>query len=203
MKRGKVFVISGPSGVGKGTLCTELMTRYPELAATTVSVTTRAPRPGETDGVHYYFRSDEEFDRMLAKDMFLETVDKFTHRYGTLFSEVERVLEGGKNVILEIEMIGGANVKKRIPDAVLIFILPPTLSALTDRIVGRGSESAEQIRIRQAQVETEFDQAKPYEYFVVNDELDLAVERVKAIIVAEGLKADACDVKKHYFGFGR
>ncbi|MBO4472791.1 MAG: guanylate kinase [Clostridia bacterium] len=200
MKRGKVFVISGPSGVGKGTLCTELMKLYPDLAATTVSVTTRAPRPGETDGVHYYFRSDEEFDRMLAKDMFLETVDKFTHRYGTLFSEVERVLAAGKNVILEIEMIGGANVKKRIPDAVLIFILPPTLSALTDRIVGRGSESAEQIRIRQAQVETEFDQAKPYEYFVVNDELDLAVERVKAIIVAEGLKADACDVKKQYFG---
>ena len=200
MKRGKVFVISGPSGVGKGTLCTELMKLYPDLAATTVSVTTRAPRPGETDGVHYYFRSDEEFDRMLAGDLFLETVDKFTHRYGTLFSEVERVLAAGKNVILEIEMIGGANVKKRIPDAVLIFILPPTLSALTDRIVGRGSESAEQIRIRQAQVETEFDQAKPYEYFVVNDDLDLAVEKVKAIIVAEGLKADCSDVKKQYFG---
>jgi len=110
------------------------------------------------------------------------------------------VLDAGKNVILEIEMIGGLNVKKRIPDAVLIFILPPTLDALTDRIVGRGSESEEQIRIRQAQVEMEFDQAKPYEYFVVNDNLDLAVEKVKAIIVAEGLKADAADVKKKYFG---
>ena len=200
MKRGKVFVISGPSGVGKGTLCADLIRRYPDLAATTVSVTTRAPRPMETEGVHYYFRSDREFDEMLAKDLFLETVDKFTHRYGTLFSEVERVLDAGKNVILEIEMIGGLNVKKRIPDAVLIFILPPTLDALTDRIVGRGSESEEQIRIRQAQVEMEFDQAKPYEYFVVNDNLDLAVEKVKAIIVAEGLKADAADVKKKYFG---
>ena len=200
MKRGKVFVISGPSGVGKGTLCARLMSLYPDLAATTVSVTTRAPRPGEVDGVHYYFRSDREFDEMLAGDLFLETVDKFTHRYGTLFSEVERVLEAGKNVILEIEMIGGANVKKRISDAVLIFILPPTLSALTDRIVGRGSESAEQIKLRQAQVETEFDQAKPYEYFVVNDDLELAVEKVRAIIVAEGLKADGSDVKKQYFG---
>ena len=200
MERGKVFVISGPSGVGKGTLCIELMRRYPDLVATTVSVTTRVPRPGEVDGVHYYFRSDREFDELLAGEKFLETVDKFTHRYGTLQSEVERVLDQGKNVILEIEMIGGANVKRRIPDAVLIFILPPTLSALTDRIKGRGSETEEQIRLRQEQVEKEFDQAKKYEYFVVNDEIDLAVEKLKAIIVAEGLKADGTDVKKKYFG---
>ena len=158
------------------------------------------PRPGEQDGVHYYFRSNDEFDEMLQKGLFLETVDKFTHRYGTLFSEVERVLSLGKNVILEIEMIGGANVKVRIPDAVLIFILPPTLEALTQRICGRGSETQEEISIRQAQVEKEFDQAAPYEYFVVNDNLSDAVESIKAIIVAEGSKDNYLDVKKNYFG---
>jgi len=200
MQKGKVFVISGPSGVGKGTICEELMRRYPDLAATTVSVTTRSPRAGEVDGVHYYFRSEEAFDEMLKKDMFLETVDKFTHRYGTLHAEVERVLNAGKNVILEIEMIGGVNVKKRMPQAVLIFILPPSLEALTSRIVGRGSETEEQIRLRQAQVETEFDQAESYEYFVVNDDLSDAVERVKAIIVAEGMKVDGSQVKKNFFG---
>lgn len=200
MKKGKVFVVSGPSGVGKGTICNELMSRYPALAATTVSVTTRAPRPGEKDGVHYYFRSDEEFDKLLADGMFLETVDKFTHRYGTLFSEVERVLSTGKNVILEIEMLGGANVKKRIPEAVLIFILPPSLEMLTARIKGRGSETAEEIAVRQSQVEKEFDQAAPYEYFVVNDDITDAVENVKAIIVAEGLKDTLADVKQNYFG---
>lgn len=200
MERGKVFVISGPSGVGKGTLCKVLMEKYPSLAATTVSVTTRAPRPGEVDGVHYHYRTDAEFDEMLQKGMFLETVDKFTHRYGTLYSEVERVLQEGKNVILEIEMIGGVNVKKRIPDAVLIFLLPPSLEVLTGRIRGRGSETEEQIRLRQAQVETEFDQAESYEYFVVNDDLSSAVEKVKAIIVAEGLKADGRAVKRKFFG---
>lgn len=200
MKRGKVFVVSGPSGVGKGTICSELMRLYPSLVATTVSVTTRSPRPGEEDGVHYYFRTNEQFDEMLAKGMFLETVDKFTHRYGTLYAEVERVLNQGKNVILEIEMIGGVNVKKRIPDAVLIFILPPSLEALTSRIKGRGSETDEEIRVRQSQVETEFDQGATYEYFVVNDDLLDATERVKAIIVAEGLKADGRAVKENYFG---
>ena len=200
MKKGKVFVVSGPSGVGKGTVCTELMKRYPALVATTVSVTTRKPRPGEEEGVHYYFRSEEAFEEMLGQGMFLETVDKFTHRYGTLYSEVERVLSAGKNVILEIEMIGGVNVKKRIPEAVLIFLLPPSLEALTARIVGRGSESPEEIHARQAQVETEFRQGESYEYFVVNDTLSETVEQLKAIIVAEGLKEDGRVVRKNFFG---
>ena len=200
MKRGKVIVISGPSGVGKGTVCRELMNKYPDLAATTVSVTTRAPRAREVEGVHYYFRTNAEFDALLKEGKFLETVDKFTHRYGTLYSEVERVLDKGKNVILEIEMIGGANVKRHVPDAVLIYLLPPSLQVLTERLIGRGSESEEQLRVRRSQVETEFDQAAPYEYFVVNDDLSVAVEEIKAIIVAEGLKDDYRNVKNNYFG---
>ncbi len=200
MKEGKVFVISGPSGVGKGTLCRLLMDRYPNLAATTVSVTTRAPRPGEKDGVHYYFKSAEEFEEMEKKGMFLETVNKYTNRYGTLYSEVERIMKEGKNVILEIEMQGGVNVKKRIAGAVLIFILPPSLEALTGRIVSRGSETAEEISRRQSEVEKEFDQAKDYEYFVVNDVLEDAVEKVKSIIVAEGTKDNIGNIKQKYFG---
>ncbi len=200
MKQGKVFVISGPSGVGKGTVCRLLMEKYPFLAGTTVSVTTRSPRPGEVDGVHYYFRSEEAFDEMVKQGLFLETVDKFTYRYGTLFSEVERILAEGKNVILEIEMKGGKNVKARIPEAVLIFILPPSLEALTERIVGRGSETEEEIRRRQSEVEEEFDQADGYEYFVVNDVLEDAVEKVKSIILAEGMKDSLASVKKNYFG---
>lgn len=200
MKEGKVFVISGPSGVGKGTLCRLLMDRYPNLAATTVSVTTRAPRPGEKDGVHYYFKSAEEFEEMEKKGMFLETVNKYTNRYGTLYSEVERIMKEGKNVILEIEMQGGVNVKKRIAGAVLVFILPPSLEALTGRIVSRGSETAEEISRRQSEVEKEFDQAKDYEYFVVNDVLEDAVEKVKSIIVAEGTKDNIGNIKQKYFG---
>lgn len=200
MKQGKVFVISGPSGVGKGTICRRLMEKYPFLAATTVSVTTRKPRPGEIDGVHYYYKTNEEFDEMVEKGLFLETVDKFTHRYGTLCSEVEKVLSEGKNVILEIEMLGGKNVKARIPEAVLIYILPPSLQVLTERILGRGSETAEEVRRRQSEVEREFDQADPYEYFVVNDDLDEAVENVKTIILAEGLKDSIARIKNNYFG---
>ncbi|MCR4725772.1 MAG: guanylate kinase [Clostridia bacterium] len=200
MKQGKVFVISGPSGVGKGTICRVLMEKYPYLAATTVSATTRKPRPGEIDGVHYYYKTNEEFDKMVKDGLFLETVDKFTHRYGTLFSEVERVLSDGKNVILEIEMQGGKNVKERIPEAVLIYVLPPSLEALTGRIVGRGSETPEEIARRQSEVEREFDQADGYEYFVVNDVLEDAVEKVKSIILAEGLKDSLANVKKNYFG---
>ena len=200
MKTGKVFVISGPSGVGKGTICSVLKRDYPDLATTAVSVTTRAPRAGEIDGVHYYFRTNEQFDEMLKQGMFLETVDKYTHRYGTLYSEVEKILATGKNVILEIEMIGGINVKKRIPDSVLIFLLPPSLEALTGRIVGRGSETPEQIAVRQAQVEEEFDLSDGYEYFVVNDDLTDAVEKVRSIIIAEGLKGDGKEIKKLYFG---
>ena len=200
MRSGKVFVISGPSGVGKGTICSVLMRDYPELAATTVSVTTRAPRAGEVDGVHYYFRTNEEFDEMLKAGMFLETVDKYTHRYGTLYSEVERILDSGKNVILEIEMVGGLNVKKRIPESVLVFILPPSLEALTKRILSRGSETPEQIAVRQAQVDEEFDLSAGYEYFVVNDDLTDAVEKVRSIIIAEGLKGEGKEIKKQYFG---
>ena len=149
-KKGLLLVVSGPAGVGKGTVNAELMRRHPEIRMS-VSATTRAPRPGEIDGVHYFFRTKEEFDRMIEENAFLEYMHVFgMNYYGTPRAFVDAEREKGNHVILEIDVKGAMRVKETCPDAVLVFIAPPSLKILKDRLVGRGTETQESIDVQGA-----------------------------------------------------
>lgn len=179
----KLFVISGPSGAGKGTLVARVRERLPQLGLT-VSATTRAPRAGEIDGVSYHFLTDEEFTRRIEAGDFVEWAQVHDHRYGTLVSEVESKLAGGRSLILEIDVQGALNVRKRFPDAVLIFIEPPSMAVLRERLVGRGSETPESLELRMADAEREMALAGRYDARVVNDDLDRATEELVRIITS-------------------
>lgn len=179
----KLFVISGPSGAGKGTLVARVRAQRPNLGLT-VSATTREPRAGEVDGVNYYFLSDEEFSRRVANDEFVEWAQVHDHRYGTLVSEVERNLATGQSLILEIDVQGALAVKKRFPDAVLIFIEPPSLEVLKARLVGRGSETSESLALRLHTAEGEMQMRSHYDEIVVNDDLDVATSDLLAVLNA-------------------
>ncbi|MDP3446786.1 MAG: guanylate kinase [Eubacteriales bacterium] len=187
-RKGLLLVISGPAGVGKGTINLSLISRNNDIRMS-VSATTRAPRPGEIDGVHYFFKSDDEFQHMINSGAFLEYMRVFnTHYYGTPKSFVEQELDEGRSVILEIDVQGAMRVKAAYPDAVLIFIAPPSMSELKSRLIHRGTESSESIDRR---FETAFEEMKHvnrYDYVVVNDILDLAIARTEDIIVAERCK---------------
>jgi guanylate kinase len=177
----RVFVITGPSGVGKGTLIRLLRERVPELALS-VSATTRAPRPGEEDGVDYHFLSDAEFARRVEAGEFVEWAEYSGRRYGTLRSELERHLAEGRPVVLEIEVQGARQVREAMPEAVQIFIEPPDREALKDRLVGRGTDDPEAITRRLAVAEEELAAAGEFQYRVVNDRLDEAVARLVEIV---------------------
>ena len=179
----KLFVISGPSGAGKGTLVARVRERLPQLGLT-VSATTRSPRAGEIDGVSYHFLTDEEFTRRIEAGDFVEWAQVHDHRYGTLVSEVESKLAGGRSLILEIDVQGALNVRKRFPDAVLIFIEPPSMAVLRERLVGRGSETPESLELRMADAEREMALAGRYDARVVNDDLDRATEELVRIITS-------------------
>ena len=170
----KLFVISGPSGAGKGTLVARVRTQRPDLGLT-VSATTRSPREGEIDGVSYYFLSKEEFERRVAAGEFLEWAHVHGNCYGTLISEVNRLLEAGSSLVLEIDVQGALQVKERFPEAVLIFIEPPSLDVLRARLVGRGTEDDETIALRLANAERELALRDRYDAVVTNDDLDRAV----------------------------
>ena len=170
----KLFVISGPSGAGKGTLVARVRELRPDLGLT-VSATTRAPRAGEVDGVSYHFLTDEEFTRRVEAGEFIEWAQVHAHRYGTLASEVERNLSTGHSLILEIDVQGALNVKKRFPDAVLVFIEPPSLEVLRERLAGRGTETPESLELRLANAGHELELASRYDVRLVNDDLDRAV----------------------------
>jgi guanylate kinase len=177
----KVFVITGPSGVGKGTLIRGLLERIPELELS-VSATTRAPRPGEVDGADYHFLSDEEFDRRLAAGDFLEHATYSGHRYGTLRSELERRLREGIPVVLEIEVQGARQVRQAMPDAGAVFIAPPSLDALRARLVGRGTDSQEDVNQRLRTAETELQAQPEFRHVVVNDRLEEATQELVRIV---------------------
>lgn len=189
MKKGRLIVISGPSGVGKGTVVKALMERDPKVHVS-VSATTRPMRPNEVDGVHYYFISHEKFEEMIAQDLFLEHAQYVGNRYGTPEEPVDRMLEQGYDVILEIEVQGGLQVMQRRPDAISVFIAAPSFEILGARLRGRGDTDEEKVLMRLQQARMEYLVAPQYQFIVVNDRLEDAVSDVQAILRAEGLKTE-------------
>ncbi len=183
MQKGLLLVLSGPSGTGKGTVLKELMKIYPNIAYS-VSVTTRKKREGEVEGRDYYFRTYEEFKEMLHENRFLETAQVYGNYYGTPTAQVESLREEGKDVLLEIDTVGAANIKAKYPDAVLIFMLPPALSELSERLVKRNSETERDFRIRTNAAESEIACVENYDYIVVNNVPEQAAEDMYCIIRA-------------------
>lgn len=189
-KKGLLLVVSGPAGVGKGTVDSALIARHPEIKMS-VSATTRSPRPGEIDGVHYFFKTEEEFRNMIDEDAFLEYMHVFgMNYYGTPKAFVEEQRAKGNHVILEIDVQGAEKVKKACPDAVLIFIAPPSLAILKERLVGRGTETQESIDVRTKTALAELEKLPDYDYMVINDVVEEAVAELEAIIAAELCRTD-------------
>jgi guanylate kinase len=176
-----VFVITGPSGVGKGTLIRALLERVPELELS-VSATTRRPRPGETQGASYWFLSDDDFGRRVEDGDFVEWAEYSGRRYGTLRSELERRVAAGIPVVLEIEVQGARLVRRAVPEAVQVFIAPPSLDALRVRLQGRGTDAAEEVARRLRVAEEELSAQGEFAHVVVNDRLEDAVDRLAAIV---------------------
>jgi guanylate kinase len=177
----KVFVITGPSGVGKGTLIRALRERVPELELS-VSATTRRPRPGETQGVDYHFLSDEEFARRVESGDFVEHAEYSGRRYGTLRSELDRSTEGGHPVVLEIEVQGARQVRSAMPEAVQIFIAPPSEDALRARLVGRGTEDSEQVAARLRTAREELEAKEEFPLVICNDRLEDALSQLERVV---------------------
>ena len=187
-KRGKLFVISGPSGAGKSTVVSRAMQERQDVCFST-SVTTRSPRPGEVDGRDYFFIDRARFDEMVAHDELLEHAEYVSNCYGTPRAYVEQRLAEGLNVLLDIEIQGARQVRDKEPEAVKIFVVPPTLEELRRRLEGRGTESAEAIEGRLSRARQEYGEATFYDYIIVNDKIDVAAQELAAIITAEHCRA--------------
>ena len=184
MKKGKTFIICGPSGVGKGTVVARLLASDPTLYFS-ISATTRAPRPGEEDGVHYHFLTKEKFESWIAAGDFLEHAQFVGNLYGTPRLFVDQAMERGQDVLLDIEIQGAEQVRQKRPDAVRIYVATPSWEELERRLIGRGTEDMEKVRSRLARGKEEFAAAKDFDYFVINDTVEHAVEEIRAIMTAE------------------
>jgi len=184
MNKAKLFVISGPSGVGKGTICNEVIANVPDLQVST-SATTRLPRPGDVEGETYFFKSPEQFLKMIKNGELLEWATYNGNRYGTPVWGVEDMLNRGISVILEIDTQGALQVKEKMADAILIFIAPPSFEELSARLKGRATESDEEIERRIAAADGEMALQSEYNYVVVNDDLSAAVDEVRKIFGRE------------------
>jgi guanylate kinase len=188
MLEGTLYIVSAPSGAGKTSLLKVLVDGRDDLNVC-VSHTTRAPRPGEESGVHYHFVSVDKFQQMITRNEFLEHARVFDHFYGTAESSVRSELEVGRNVILEIDWQGARQVRERFPEAVSIFIVPPSVEALRERLSGRGQDSDEIIERRMRDAMSEMSHHQEYDYIVVNDAFDVAVEDLRAIVRTQQLRA--------------
>ena len=183
-RKGLLLVVSGPSGAGKGTICKALLNKNDQIKLS-VSATTRKPRNGEVHGVNYFFIEKEEFTKMIENGEFLEYAQIYDNFYGTPKAAIIECLEKGQDVILEIEMQGARQIKEVYPEGVFIFVLPPSLEELKSRIVGRGTETQEEIEKRFSCAFEEINQIVNYDYFIVNEDIEKLVSDVEAIICAE------------------
>lgn len=189
-ERGLLIVFSGPSGVGKGTVRQEIFSTPDHKFEYSVSMTTRPQRPGEVDGVDYFFRTREEFEELIRQGQMLEYAEYVGNYYGTPLTYVNETLDKGIDVFLEIEVQGAIQVKQKVPDGVFIFLTPPDLEELEDRLIGRGTDSEDVIARRIERAREEIALMREYDYAVVNDEVPLAAERVKRIIEAEHFRVE-------------
>lgn len=192
-QRGILFVLSGPSGAGKGTVCKALMSHMQDMCVS-VSVTTRAPRVGEQHGVNYFFKTKEQFQRMIAEGELLEWAEVYGNFYGTPREFVEQKLDEGMDVLLEIDIQGAMQVKQTYPEGVFLFLIPPSATELEARILGRGSETEESFATRFGAARDELQMMREYHYVVVNDVVESACERIRSIITAEH-----CSVRRNMY----
>ncbi|WP_422123561.1 guanylate kinase [Planococcus sp. X10-3] len=196
-QRGLLIVLSGPSGVGKGTVRKELFSQPDTNYEYSISMTTRSPREGEVDEFDYFFKTRTEFEDLIEQGQLLEYAEFVGNYYGTPLEYVNKMRDAGRDVFLEIEVQGAAQVRDKVPDGLFIFLAPPSLSELEDRLVGRGTESEEVIASRLSAARQELEMMNLYDYVVENDEVENACDRINAIIIAEHCKRER--VEKRYF----
>lgn len=200
-ERGLLIVLSGPSGVGKGTVRKALFSQSDTNYEYSISMTTRKPRDGEVDGVDYFFKTKEEFEELIKQEKLLEYAQYVENYYGTPIDYVNATLDAGRDVFLEIEVQGAAQIREKVPDGLFIFLAPPSLTELQQRLIGRGTETEDVIATRISAAYRELEMMNLYDYVVENDEVQLACERVNAIVLAEHCRRER--VEKQYLAMLR